>query len=455
MNSETASAVDIQELRELDKAHVWHPFLNHSTLDENPLGVIVKGDGCSVWDGEGREYLDAMAGLWCVNIGYGRKEVADAAYQQLLELPYYPLSSITTPAAKLASKLADILPGDLERIWFVNSGSEAVDTAIKIARAWGRKQGGRYKIIARYQGYHGGTIGGTSLTGQTGRRAPFEPLLPGIIHLQAPYFYRSAYSSEFELAERLATDLDAVIRYQGKDTVAAFIAEPIIGGGGVIPPPADYFKLMREVCNRYGVLMIIDEVITGFGRTGELFASDLYGIKPDIMTIAKGLSSGYLPIGATAVTDEVFQVLNAEGEAGFQQINTYGGHPASCAAALKNLEIMLGENLPQNAREVGKGLGDALGHLKDIPCVGDVRGVGLIWGVELIDENGDPLPTQATTKIISYVKDEGVLIGKSVGIADGPSNTLTISPPLILTKEQGAKIVSAVDTALKKFQAQG
>ncbi len=456
MNPETAAAgPNLQEIRDLDRDHVWHPFLNHGTLEENPLGVIVKGDGCTVTDVEGREYLDAMAGLWCVNIGYGRKEVAEAAYRQLLELPYYPLTQITLPAARLADQLVDILPSGLERIWFVNSGSEAVDTAIKIARAWGRKQGGRYKIIARYQGYHGGTIGGASLTGQTSRRAPFEPLLPGVVHLQAPYFYRSGYSSEFDLAERLAADLDAVIRYQGADTVAAFIAEPIIGGGGVIPPPADYLKQMREVCTRYGVLMIIDEVITGFGRTGELFASDLYGVKPDIMTMAKGLSSGYLPIGATAVTDEVFQVLNAEGEAGFQQINTYGGHPASCAAALKNLEIMLEENLAQNARDVGKDLGEALAHLRDIPCVGDVRGVGLIWGVELIEESGDPLPTEAVVKILSYVKDEGVLIGKSSGIADGPSNTLTISPPLILTEEQGAKIVSAIETGLKKFQAGG
>ena len=456
MNSEIAAVgEDIQKIRDLDKDHVWHPFLNHNTLDENPLGVIVKADGCTVTDGEGREYLDAMAGLWCVNIGYGRKEVAEAVYRQLLELPYYPLSQINLPAARLADQLGDILPGDLDRIWFVNSGSEAVDTAIKIARAWGRTQGGRYKIIARYQGYHGGTVGGASLTGQTARRAPFEPLLPGVVHLQAPYFYRSGCSSEFDLAERLAEDLDAVIRYQGADTVAAFIAEPIIGGGGVIPPPADYLKKMREVCTRYGVLMIIDEVITGFGRTGELFASDLYGVKPDVMTMAKGLSSGYLPIGATAVTDEVFQVLNAEGEAGFQQINTYGGHPASCAAANKNLEILLEENLTQNARDVGKGLGEALAHLKDIPCVGDVRGVGLIWGVELIEENGDPLPTEGTAKVLSYVKEEGVLIGKNAGIADGPSNTLTIPPPLILTEEQGATIVSAIDTGLKKFQAEG
>jgi adenosylmethionine-8-amino-7-oxononanoate aminotransferase len=455
MNSEAAAELDLGEIRELDRAHVWHPFLNHGTLEENPLGVILKAEGCSVWDGEGREYLDAMAALWCVNIGYGRKEVAEAAYRQLLELPYFPLSQINVPAARLAAKLAEILPAPLERIWFSNSGSEAVDTAIKIARAWGKLKGGRYKIIARYQGYHGGTMGGASLTGQTRRRAPFEPLLPGVIHVQAPYFYRSGLASEFEMAERCEAELDAVIRYQDPDTVAAFIAEPVIGGGGVIPPPADYLKRMREVCDRHGVLMIADEVITGFGRTGELFASDLYGIRPDIMTMAKGLSSAYLPIGATAASQEIFEVINAEGEPGFQQINTYGGHPVSCAAALKNIEILLEEELAGNAREVGKGLGEALEKLRDIPCVGDVRGVGLLWGVELIEENGDPLSTEATARIVSYVKEEGVLIGKNAGVADGSSNTITLAPPLILTEEQAGKIASAVEAGLRKHLAEG
>ncbi len=456
MNPGTVSAdVDVKAIRNIDGKHVWHPMLNHGTLEANPLSVITRADGCTITDGEGNDYLDAMAALWCVNIGYGRKEVADAVYQQMLELPYYPLTQINPPAAKLAAKLAEILPGDLNRVWFVSSGSEAVDTAIKIVRAWGKQNGGRFKIIARYQGYHGGSIGGTSLTGQTKRREQFEPLMSGVIHVQAPYLFRSSASSEEELAARCAEELENVIRYQGPETVAAFIAEPVIGGGGVILPPADYLKRMREVCSRYGVLMIADEVLTGFGRTGELFASDLYGVEPDVMTLAKGLSSAYLPIGATAVTDDVFDALNAEGEMGFMQINTYGGHPASCAAALKNLEIMLDEDLAGNARRVGKTLGEALGRLRDIPCVGEVRGVGLIWGVELVEENGDPLSTEATGRVLSYIKEEGVIAGKNAGWADGPSNTLTIAPPLILTDEQAGKIASAFDTALRKFHAEG
>ena len=456
MNPATAWAEkEVKVLREMDDAHVWHPLLNHGSLAKNPLSVMVRAQGSTVTDAAGKSYIDAMAGLWCVNIGYGRSEVAEAVYRQLLELPYYPLTQINPPAARLAARLAEILPKGLSRVWFVNSGSEAVDTALKIARAWGKLNGGRYKVIARYQGYHGATLGGASLTGQTHRRRQFEPLLPGVIHVQAPYFYRSGAKTEEELAGRCAEELDAVIRYQGPDTVAAFFAEPVIGGGGVIPPPADYLQRVREVCARHGVLMVCDEVITGFGRTGEMFASDLYGVRPDIITLAKGLSSAYLPIGATAVTEEVFRSLNAEGDPGFLQINTYGGHPASCAAALKNLEILTGENLCANARKVGSRLGAALARLRDIPSVGDVRGVGLIWGVELIEEDGAPLHNDAVARILRYAREEGVILGKNAGIADGPSNTITISPPLVITEAEADRVAGALESALRRHRAEG
>ena len=452
MNPAIAEA---ESLRTMDKEHVWHPLMNHSGIEENPLDVVVKARGSTIQDASGKEYIDAMAGLWCVNIGYGRDEVAKAAYEQMLELAYYPLTQVNPPAARLGQRLASLLPDGVERVWFVNSGSEAVDTAIKIARAYGRLNGGRrYKIIARHQGYHGATIGGASLTGQTLRRAMFEPLLPGVIHVSAPYFYRSNADTEEELARRCADELDEVIRYEDPETVAAFIAEPVIGGGGVIPPPADYLKRMREVCRNHGVLFIADEVITGFGRTGQLFASDLYEIEPDIMTMAKGLSSAYLPIGATATTNEIFEALNAEGDTGFLQINTYGGHPVACAASLKNLEIMMDEELPARGAKVGAYLGGLLGKLSDIPCVGDVRGVGLIWGVELIEESGAPLSTAATAKVLAYAKEQGVIFGKNAGIAAGPSNTVTISPPLVLTEEEAERAASALDTALRRVQAE-
>ena len=452
MNPAIAEA---ESLRTMDREHVWHPLMNHSGMEENPLDVVVKARGSTIQDASGKEYIDAMAGLWCVNIGYGRDEVARAAYEQMLELAYYPLTQVNPPAAKLGQRLASLLPEGVERVWFVNSGSEAVDTAIKLARAYGRLNGGRrYKIIARHQGYHGATIGGASLTGQTLRRAMFEPLLPGVIHVSAPYFYRSNADTEEELAARCADELDEVIRYEDPETVAAFIAEPVIGGGGVIPPPADYLKRMREVCRKHGVLFIADEVITGFGRTGQLFASDLYEIAPDIMTMAKGLSSAYLPIGATATTNEIFEALNAEGDSGFLQINTYGGHPVACAASLKNLEIMMDEELPARGAKVGAYLGGLLGKLSDIPCVGDVRGVGLIWGVELIEEDGAPLSTAATAKVLAYAKEQGVIFGKNAGIAAGPSNTVTISPPLVLTEEEAERAASVLDAALRRVQAE-
>tara|TARA_A100001037_G_scaffold187394_1_gene167819 strand:+ start:4686 stop:6044 length:1359 start_codon:yes stop_codon:yes gene_type:complete len=443
------SILNSKDILEQDSDHVWHPMMNHYNLKEDPLKIMTQASGCRIVDSEGKEYLDAMAGLWCVNIGYGRKEIAEAAYEQMVELSYYPLSQINPQSAKLASKISEITPKSLQHIWFVNSGSEAVDTAIKISRAWGKRNGGRFKIIARYQGYHGATFGGVSLTGQTQRRLDFEPLLPGVVHVQAPYFYRSSAKDEDELTDRCIEELDSVIRYQGPETIAAFIAEPIIGGGGVILPSRNYLKRVREVCDRYGILMICDEVITGFGRTGELFASQLFEVQPDIMTMAKGLSSGYLPIGATAVSDQIFLDLNSEGDTGFLQINTYGGHPVSCAAAIKNLEILLGEKMVENCRAVGKHLGDTLTKLNDYPCVGEVRGVGLLWGVELIEEDGTPLSTQATSKILSFAKSKGVILGKNAGIANGPSNTITISPPLILSKQEADLIGSVLSDALR------
>ena len=443
------SILNSQEIIDKDLAHVWHPMMNHSNFKKDPLKIMTQASGCTIIDSEGKEYLDAMAGLWCVNIGYGRKEIADAVYEQMSELSYYPLSQINPQSAKLAAKISDITPKNLQHVWFVNSGSEAVDTAIKISRAWGKRNGGRFKIIARYQGYHGATLGGVSLTGQTLRRLDFEPLLPGVVHVHAPYFYRSSAKDEEELTDRCIEELDSVIRYQGPETVAAFIAEPIIGGGGVILPPRNYLKRIREVCDRYGVLMICDEVITGFGRTGELFASDFFEVQPDIMTMAKGLSSGYLPIGATVVTDRIFSDLNTEGDTGFLQINTYGGHPVSCAAAIKNLEILIDEKMVENSRDVGKYLGNVLAKLNDFPCVGEVRGVGLLWGVELIEEDGSPLSTSATSKILSFAKEKGVILGKNAGIACGPSNTITISPPLILSEGEADLIGSVLGDALR------
>ncbi|MFQ5894364.1 MAG: aspartate aminotransferase family protein [Nitrospinota bacterium] len=447
--------LSVQELRALDRAHVWHPLLQHRDLERRPLSVMVRAEGCSVWDAEGREYLDAMAGLWCVNIGYGRKEVADAAYAQMLKLPYYPLSQIHEPAVRLAAKLAELLPEGLDRFFFVNSGSEAVETALKMARAWGWQNGGRYKVIARYRAYHGLTLGATSATGQTLRRQAFEPLVPGFSHARPPYCYRCpwGHTASPRCCLQGVSEVEDIIRYQGPETVAAVIAEPIIGGGGVIPSPDGYLEGLREVCDRYGCLLILDEVITGFGRTGKLFACEHWGVVPDIMVLAKGIGSAYLPLAATAARESVFEVFCREGAPHFAQVSTYGGHPAACAAGLANLEILVGEGLVENAREVGEHLGRGLGQLRDFPLVGDVRGRGLIWGVELVEEDGAPLAAEETTRVVGLVRDRGVIVGKNSDTVAGVQNVLTVAPPLILNRQQADRIVDALAGALRAHQS--
>ena len=276
-------------------------MMQHAGLAPGDLMVVVSGDGCEVTDADGKTYLDAYAGIWNVNVGYGRQEIIDAVNVQMQELAFYPQTQISVPAARLAARLAELLPGDLNHLFFVNSGSEANETAIKVARQYGRLTHpgeNRYKIICRYQGYHGFTMGAMSAMGQTLRRSQYEPLAPGFVHVEPPS--GSAHGPD-EIAQ--------VIEREGPDTVAAILAEPIIGGGGVLVPPDEYLPGLRELCDQYGLLLMLDEVITGFGRTGKLFACEHWGVVPDVMQIAKGLSSGYLPIGACAVSDKVFDAF--------------------------------------------------------------------------------------------------------------------------------------------------
>ena len=273
----TISQTDLspEDYRRIDRAHVWHPIFQHQALENTDLTVIKEAHGTTIIDSEGNQYLDALSGLWNVNVGYGRKQIADAVYEQMQQLSYYPLSQINVPATLLADKLAELLPGDLKHVYFSNSGSEANETSIKIARQYGRQKypgQNRHKIIARYRGYHGFTYGAMSATGQTQRRKVFEPLVPGFLHAQPPYCYRcplGKYHPECGVA--CANEIEQIVQWEGVDTVIAVIAEPIIGGGGVIVPPDDYLPKLREICDRYGLLLILDEVITGFGRTGAPF----------------------------------------------------------------------------------------------------------------------------------------------------------------------------------------
>ena len=352
-------AIQAPSTRELDIDHLWHGNLQHHDLRSHPPLEITRGEGCWVWDSDGNRYLDAMAGLWCVNVGYGRHAIADAVADQMKRLPYYPLTQSHPPAAQLAGRLSELLPEGLDRVFLVNSGSEAVETALKIARqcARSRRPGeNRYKIIARHRGYHGFTMGAMSATGQVARKQAFEPLVPGFLHVSPPDPYRCDHCApKTECTLACANEFERAIRLEGPETVAAVILEPAIGGGGVFPAPPGYMERVREICDRYGVLMIVDEVITGFGRTGKLFAVEHSGVRPDLMTLAKGITSGYLPLGATIASRRVFETFlsGRDQSAKFTQVSTFGGHPCSCAAALANLEIITNERLWENAARVG------------------------------------------------------------------------------------------------------
>jgi taurine-pyruvate aminotransferase len=441
--------------RELDIEHLWHGSLQHHGLEKKPPLEVVQAEGCYVYDSEGRRYLDAMAGLWCVNVGYGRREIVDAVADQMTRLPYYPLTQSHPPAAQLAARLAELLPAGLSRVFFLNSGSEAVETALKMARQYARRVypgQNRYKIIARHRAYHGFTMGALSATGQVSRKRAFEPLVPGFLHVAPPDHYRCAFCQrETGCTLTCADEFERVIRLEGPETVAAVILEPTIGGGGVFPAPEGYLERVRQICDRHGVLLILDEVITGFGRTGKLFALEHAGIRPDILVVAKGITSGYLPLAATVATDAVFDVFRSDTDdaAKFAQLSTFGGHPCSCAAGLANLEILTRERLWENAERVGAYLADRLRAL-DSPCIGEVRGRGLLIGLEIIaDSIRTPLPEREVIGIQGAIRGAGVLVGRNSDTVPGLGNVLTIAPPLTLKKEEADTIAAAVGKSLR------
>ncbi len=443
-----------KKYKEIDKAHVWHPLFQHQRLDETDLLVFKSAHGTTLIDAEGNEYLDAYSALWNVNVGYGRQEIADAVYAQIQELCYYPHSQINVPATELAEQLAACLPGDLNHVYFCNSGSEANETAIKIARQYGRQTypgENRYKIITRYRGYHGFTYGAMSATGQARRRKAFEPLVPGFHHAPPPYCYRCPLGlDEKSCNDACVNDIERIIQSEGPETVIAVIAEPIIGGGGVIVPSDDYFPKLRKICDDYGLLLILDEVITGFGRTGKMFACEHWDVQPDLITLAKGLTSGYIPLGACVASTSVFNTFLGDSDENreFSQVCTYGGHPVACAAGVANLNILQSERLWENAEKVGNYLLEKLKTLKSLPIVGDVRGKGLMLAVELIQTDGSHLETAKTNKIVGQLKEKGVIVGKIGHAVDEPENIIYIAPPLILTESEADRIFNTLRQVL-------
>ena len=440
--------------KEIDKAHVWHPLFQHQRLDETDLLIFKSAHGTTLVDVDGNEYLDAYSALWNVNVGYGRQEIADAVYAQIQELCYYPHSQINVPATELAAQLTACLPGDLNHVYFCNSGSEANETAIKIARQYGRQTypgENRYKIISRYRGYHGFTYGAMSATGQARRRKAFEPLVPGFHHAHPPYCYRCPLGlDEKSCNDACVNDIERIIQSEGPETVIAVIAEPIIGGGGIIVPSDDYFPKLRKICDDYGLLLILDEVITGFGRTGKMFACEHWDVQPDIITLAKGLTSGYIPLGACVASTSVFNTFlgNSDENREFSQVCTYGGHPVACAAGVANLNILQSERLWENAEKVGNYLHEKLKTLEALPIVGDVRGKGLMLAVELIQTDGTHLETAKTNQIVGQLREKGVIVGKIGHAVDEPENIIYIAPPLILTESEADKIFNTLRQVL-------
>jgi putrescine aminotransferase len=425
------------ELQALDAAHHMHPFTDNLKLAQKGVRIMKSAKGVWLTDTEGERILDGMAGLWCVNIGYGRKELAEVAARQIEELAYYNTFFQTShiPAIALAAKIAEVAPGDLNHVFFAGSGSEANDTNIRMVRRYWDIKGQPTKriIIARKNGYHGSTMGGGSLGGMKSIHA-HGGMIDGIVHIDQPHWYAEGGDSTPEdFGLERARQLEAKILELGVENVAAFIGEPVQGAGGVIIPPATYWPEIQRICDQYGILLIADEVITGFGRTGNWFGSETFGIRPHIMTIAKGLSSGYQPIGGSVVCDEVAAVMASDGD--FNHGYTYSGHPVAAAVALKNLEILQDEKIIEHVRDVASPyLWERWSKLTDHPLVGEAKLVGLMGSIALTPDKASRAKFAAEAGTVGYRCRERCfannLIMRHVG------DRMIISPPLVIKPEE-------------------
>jgi putrescine aminotransferase len=440
-------------LKEHNTQHIMHPMQDPKALRDNPPVIIESGEGVYITDVDGRRFIDCQGGLWCVNAGYGRKEIVEAVSKQMEKLAYYSLfpGSSNAPSIELSQKLIEITAEEgMAKVSFGLGGSDAVESALKIARQYWKLEGEgeKYKFISLFNGYHGLNFGGMSACGGVAWRSSYEPLMPGFIQVEGPHLYRNPFTNDpEELAEICAQIMERQIEIQGAHTVAAIIAEPIQGAGGVIVPPASYWPRLRQIADKYNVLLIADEVITGLGRSGALFGSRGWGVKPDIMCLAKGISSGYVPLSATLVNQRVASAW--EKDAGFTSVYmhgyTYSGHPVSCAAGLAAIDLVLNENLTENAAVVGDYFMTKLLELKDKHrAIGDVRGKGLMIAVELVKDRAtkEPFgPEDAFPPAISeYCVSNGVMIRTIV-------NKLIISPPLTFTTEHVDEVVRVLDAA--------
>ena len=439
------------DLRALAHDHLW---LHFTRMHGYKPPVIVRGEHCYLWDDTGKKYLDALAGLFSVNIGYSYgEEIGQAALEQMRELPFYTNWSYAHPRAiELAVKLAELAPEHINRAFFVSGGSEAVESAWKLARQYHSARGERrWKAISHQTAYHGTTMGALSINGIPALRTPFEPLVPGVAHVRnTNRYHRPPDETEEQFTRFLLDDLEETIEQEGPETVAMVIFEPVQNAGGSFTPPAGYFAGVRELCDRYGILLCADEVITGFGRTGAWFGSIKYDIEPDIITCAKGLSSSYAAIGAVLVADKVYDAFDG-GTSMFSHGITFGGHPVGCAIALKNLEIMERERIVEHVAETQDGFRAQLETLLDLDIVGDVRGTGYLWAIELVKD-------KATRETFSDEESETLLRGFLSGALfehglicradDRGDPVVQISPPLVAGQQEFDQIVGILGEVL-------
>ena len=428
---------------EQDKKHLLHP-LHHPTAHQEPL-IIESAEGIWLRTVDGREYIDGLAGLWNVLIGHGNRELADVAQQQMATMAYCSnyIGTANLPAIELAQKLAGFAYEGLNFTYFASGGAEANESAFKTARFYWKRLGkpDKVKVIARQDAYHGVTLAAMSATGIAPYWTMFEPRVPNFLHIPAPYPYR--FEGDVQAGETIgqaaARALEEAILREGADTVAAFIAEPVQGAGGVIVPPDDYFPRIREICDEYDVLLIADEVITGFGRTGDWFALNRWNVEPDILSFAKGITSGYLPLGGIQVSDSIREViLNAPPDQRWMHAYTYSGHATCCAVAIKNLEILERLNLVNQAAEMGERLLAGLYALLDeFECVGNVRGLGLMCAIEFVADRQTKAPAQIANKILQVCLDNGLLTRVK-------GESLLLAPPLIIVEEEIDQILAIV-----------
>ncbi|HEY2663779.1 MAG TPA: aspartate aminotransferase family protein [Candidatus Binataceae bacterium] len=454
-NHSTRFELDTERLLELDRKHKLPAFAPIEEHAQKGSLIIVRGKGVWVWDSSGKKYLDGSSSIWNVNLGFGNREIAAAVQEQLENLSFHLtlLNISTPPAIELAAKLAEIAPPGLTRIFFTSGGSESNESVIRLSRLYFKLKGYKNKTtaIARLRGYHGSSTGAASLTGIDHFHEHFEPLLDKVRHIEPPFCYRCPLGKQYpSCAVACADELEKVILEEGADTVAFFIAEPVMGAGGVIPAPREYWTRIRQICDKYDVLMVADEVITGFGRTGKMFAVEHWDVRPDIISCAKGISSGYLPLGAVLVHQRIYETLcSAPKGSSVWHGYTNSGNPACCAAGLKTIEIMQRDGLVDHAAKMGERLHGGLHRFESSPIIGDVRGEGLMAAIELVANKESRQPFPESAKVGTFFRDatreHGLLI-RAIG------DSICMSPPLVISPDEIDLLLERLGSALGKTE---